>query len=418
MKNRLIALCLILNILSVSQVAFADADAEADPESKPPKSKTAQKRSHKSEGNPAINLRVEEARQDYLNSLMGGMTRIKDIADVEGVRGNQLIGYGLVIGLEGTGDGQSSAFTPQTVANMLRKFGITLSVPTSQLQVKNVAAVMVTSELPPFSRIGSKINVTVSSIGDAKSLQGGTLLQTPLRAANGEIYAAAQGPISIGGFNFGTGGSSIQKNHVTAGRIPLGATVEQDVPTTLSEGGIVKILLRDPDFTTASRTASAIRSSLPGVSAEAIDPGTISIQVPPEQSGELISFISRIERVGVTPDIQARIIVNERTGTVVMGGNVRLSAGAVAHGAISIKIENTPVVVPGASFSNQPTVVVPLQTTTVQEKASKLASIPATTTVDQLVRALNTLGVSPRDLISILQGMRSAGMITATIEVQ
>ncbi len=418
MKNRLFALYLILNIVFAGHVAFADADAEADPESKPPKVKTTQKRSQKSEANPALNLRVEEARQDYLNSLMGGMTRIKDIADVQGVRGNQLIGYGLVIGLEGTGDGQSSAFTPQTVANMLRKFAITLSVPSSQLQVKNVAAVMVTSVLPPFLKSGSLINVTVSSIGDAKSLQGGTLLQTPLRAADGGIYAVAQGAVSIGGFNFGAGGSSIQKNHVTAGRIPQGATVEQDVPTTLSEAGIVRILLRDPDFTTASRTASAIRSSLPGVFAEATDPGTISIQVPPEQSGDLISFISRIERVGVTPDIQARIIVNERTGTVVMGGNVRLSKGAIAHGAISIKIENNPIVVPGASFSNQPTVVVPQQTTTVQEKASQLASIPATTTVDQLVRALNTLGVTPRDLISILQGMQSAGMISATIEVQ
>ncbi len=419
MKNRLIALCSILLFTSFSAAAFADADAEADPESKPPKtSKTLPKKAAKSASSPTLNLHVEEARQDYLNSMMGGMTRIKDIADVQGVRGNQLIGYGLVVGLEGTGDGQSSAFTPQTVANMLRKFGITLGVPTSQLQVKNVAAVMVTAELPPFTRSGSKINVTVSSIGDAKSLQGGTLLQSLMRAANGEVYATAQGPISIGGFNFGSGGSSIQKNHVTAGRIPMGASVEQDVPTTLSDGGIVKILLRDPDFTTASRTAAAIRGSLPGVFAEATDPGTISVQIPPEQSGDLISFISRVERIGVTPDIQARIVVNERTGTVVMGGNVRLSSGAVAHGAISIKIENTPVVVPGASFSNQPTVVVPQQTTTVQEKASQLASIPHTTTVDQLVRALNALGVSPRDLISILQGMQSAGMISATIEVQ
>ena len=350
-------------------------------------------------------------------SLGAGLVRIKDIADVQGVRGNQLIGYGLVVGLEGTRDGQSNLFTIQSIANMLRKFGV--SVTPGSVNVKNVAAVIVTADLPAFVKNGSRIDVTVSSTGDAKSLQGGTLLQTPLRAANGEIYAAAQGPLSIGGFNFGSGGSSIQKNHVNVGRIPHGATVEQEVPTTLSDGSTIQITLRDPDFTTASRIASAIRRQLPGIGALAQDAATVAIGVPTDQKDDLIGFIAKVETVSVTPDVQARIIVNERTGTVVMGGNVRLAAGAIAHGAISIKITNNPVIVPSAPFTkNEPTVVVPLKDTTVTEHVALLAPIPGTTTIDQLVRALNTLGVTPRDLISILQGMHAAGMIAAEIEVQ
>ncbi|HZO90476.1 MAG TPA: flagellar basal body P-ring protein FlgI [Chthonomonadaceae bacterium] len=362
------------------------------------------------------NTRVA-ARQREASSYAPGLVRIKDIADVQGVRGNQLIGYGLVTGLEGTGDGQSSLFTIQTISNMLRKFGITVSP--DAVRVKNVAAVMVTADLPAFVKPGSKIDVTVSSLGDAKSLQGGTLLQTPLRAANGEIYAVAQGPLSIGGFNFGAGGSSVQKNHVNVGRIPHGAYVEQEVPTTLSDGNTIQITLRDPDFTTASRIASAIRRQLPGVGALASDAATVAVSVPAQQADDLIGFIAVVENVSVTPDVQARIVVNERTGTVVMGGNVRLAPGAIAHGAINIRIENTPVVVPAPPFSrNTQPLVVPFKSTQVQEKPSQLAPVPATTTVDQLVRALNTLGVTPRDLISILQGMHSAGMIAAEIEVQ
>lgn len=352
------------------------------------------------------------------NAYQPGQVRIKDIADVQGVRGNQLIGYGLVVGLEGTGDGQTSLFTGQSVLNMLRKFGITLNVSPQQFQVKNVAAVMVTADLPPFVKSGSKIDVTVSSLGDAKSLQGGTLLQTPLRAGNGDTYAVAQGPISIGGFNFSAGGSSIQKNHVAAGRIPRGAYVEQEVPSTILDAGRIEIILRDPDFTTASRAAIAIRKALPGIAAQAIDPATIAVNVPPDKADDLINFIAHVEGVSVTPDVPARIIVNERTGTVVMGGNVRLAPGAVSHGSISIRIENTPVIVPPAPFNPNPGQVVDLKNTTATERTMKLAPIPSTTTVDQLVRALNALGVTPRDLISILQGMQSAGMIAAEIEVQ
>jgi flagellar P-ring protein precursor FlgI len=279
---------------------------------------------------------------------------------------------------------------------------------------------MVIADLPAFAKNGAKIDVNVASMGDAKSLQGGMLLQTPLRAANGDIYAVAQGNVSIGGFNFGAGGSSVQKNHVTAGRIPHGAYVEQDVPTTmLTASNTIQLALRDPDFTTASRIATAIRSELGGVSAHAVDAASVTVVVPADDSADLIGFISRVETVSVTPDVAARIVVNERTGTVVMGGNVRLAPGAVAHGAISIKIENTPVVVPAAPFSRDSKPLIDKQkSTTVDEKEAKLGTIPATTTVDQLVRALNKLGVTPRDLISILQGMHAAGMIAAEIEVQ
>ena len=346
-----------------------------------------------------------------------GLVRIKDIADVQGVRGNQLIGYGLVVGLEGTGDGQSAAFTIQSISNMLKKFGVTVSP--DAVRVKNVAAVMVTADLPPFVKSGSRIDVTVSSMGDAKSLQGGTLLQTPLRAANGDIYAVAQGPMSIGGFNFEGGGAKVQKNHVNVGRIPHGAYVEAEVPQTLSEGGAIQVTLREPDYTTASRLAAAIRRQLGGVRAHAQDAATVSIPIPADQADDLIGFIARVETVSVTPDVQAKIVVNERTGTVAIGGNVRLAPGAISHGAIHIKIDNTPVVVPAAPFSkNSQPLVVPLKDVKVQEENAQLAPIRATTTVDGLVRALNALGVTPRDLISILQSMHEAGMISAEIEVQ
>jgi flagellar P-ring protein precursor FlgI len=346
-----------------------------------------------------------------------GLVRLKDIANVQGVRGNQLIGYGLVVGLEGTGDGQSTLFTVDTLANMLRRFGI--NVAASSITVKNVAAVMVTATLPPYAKPGSRIDVIASSMGDAKSLQGGTLLQTPMRAADGQIYAVAQGPLSIGGFNYSSGGSSVQKNDVNVGRVPNGAYVEQAVPMPVTtDGTTLQVSLAQPDFTTAARVASAIRNQLVGVNALAMDADTITVDIPSTMQGDMVRFISRVERVTVTPDVQAKIVVDERTGTVVIGGNVRLAPGAVAHGDINIQVTNTPVVVPAPPGINAPApVVVPQKATTATESGGKLAIIPATTTVDQLVHALNALGVSPRDLISILQGMRAAGLIDAEIEI-
>ena len=347
-----------------------------------------------------------------------GVVRVKNLADWQGVRGNQLVGYGLVVGLEGTGDGQSSQFTIQATVNMLRRFRI--NVTPDQVKLKNVAAVMVTADLPAFARSNSQIDVTVSSMGDAKSLQGGQLIQTPLLAANGEVYAVAQGALSIGGFNFGQGGSSVQKNHVAVGRIPKGAYVEQEVPSTLTDGSTTSLTLRQPDFTTASRMADAIRRELPGTGARALDAGTVTLIVPADQSGNLVAFLARVENVTLTPDNPARIVVNERTGTIVMSGDVHLAPGVIAHGNINIRVENTPIVVPSPPFSRNapPPLVVPQKSTKVDEKPGQLASVPATSTLDQLVRALNALGVTPRDLISILQGMHSKGMIYAEIEIQ
>lgn len=345
-----------------------------------------------------------------------GQVRIKDLADVQGVRGNQLFGYGLVVGLEGTGDGQLSLFTVQSTMNMLRKLGTTLNISPQQLQLKNVAAVMVTADLPAFARKGAKIDVTVSSIGDAKSLQGGVLLQTPLLAANGDVYAAAQGAVSIGGLNISAGGASIQKNFVNVGRIPKGAYVEQDVETNLSENGVVQLTLRDPDFTTASRIADELRKR--NYLAQATDPGSVKISVPVEQSKDLIRFLAEVEAIAVTPDVQARIVINERTGTVVVGGNVRLGPGTISHGSISVKIETTPIIAPPAPFSNAPGIVVPQTSVEVKEEKAKFAPIAATKTVEQMVSALSRLGLTPRDLIAVIQAMHRAGMITAQLEIQ
>jgi flagellar P-ring protein precursor FlgI len=347
-----------------------------------------------------------------------GMIRIKNLADWQGVRGNQLVGYGLVVGLAGTGDGQSSQFTVQATVNMLRRFHI--NVTPDQVKLKNVAAVMVTADLPAFAHGNSQIDVTVSSMGDAGSLQGGQLIQTPLIAADGGIYAVAQGALSIGGFNFGSGGSSVQKNHVAVGRIPKGAYVEKEVPTTLTDGSTTSLTLRQSDFTTASRMADAIRKELPDTGARAVDGGTVTLMVPPDQSGNLIAFLARVENITVTPDNPARIVVNERTGTIVMSGDVHLAPGVIAHGNINVRVESNPIVVPSPSFTRNPTdpLVVPHKDIKVEEKGGQLAAVPATSTLDQLVHALNALGVTPHDLISILQGMHSKGMIYAEIEIQ
>ena len=343
------------------------------------------------------------------------MVRLKDIAYVQGVRGNQLIGYGLVVGLEGTGDGQLSLFTVQSILNMLKRSGVTLNISPQQLQVKNVAAVMVTADLPPFARKGSKIDVTVSSLGDAKSLQGGTLIQTPLRAANGNIYAAAQGAVSIGGFNFSSGGTGVQRNYTNVGRVPNGAYVEEEVPTALSDGSSIQLILRDPDFTTANRIADALRRE--NLSALAEDSAAVTIAVPKNRASDIVGFIASIETLSVTPDRPARIIINERTGTVVVSGNVRLAPGAIAHGSLSIRVDNTPVVIPPAPFNPNPGTVTPLQNVEVTEKTTRFAPIPTTTTIQELANALNRLGVTPRDLIAILQAMQQAGMLNAQLEV-
>ena len=346
--------------------------------------------------------------------------RLKDIAAVQGVRGNQLVGYGLVVGLDGTGDGNGSTFTPQSVASMLQKFGITVSPGT--LQLKNVAAVMVTATLPPFVKNGSAIDVTVSSLGDAKSLQGGTLLQTPLQAANNKVYAAAQGAISVGGFLAGGGGGgSVAKNFVTAGRIPGGALVEQDVPTTMlgASSGTLEVTLGQPDFTTAARLVNAINTHKPyGVTdAVAADAGTIRVGFTP--GSDPVTVIAGLENVPVDTDEVAKIVINERTGTVVMGGNVEVSACAVAHGNLTVSIANAPIISQPGPLSRQgQTVALPRKIINVAEGSERLIPVPNSETLDSVVKSLNALGVTPRDLIAILQAMKEAGALHAEIEIQ
>lgn len=345
-------------------------------------------------------------------------TRLKDIANVQGVRSNQLVGYGLVVGLAGTGDSQQVAFTIQSVASMLQKFGVT--VPASSVRLKNVAAVMVTASLPAFVKNGQPIDVTVSSLGDASSLQGGTLVQTPLEAANGQVYAVAQGSVSVGGFTAGNsgGGGQVAQNHVTAGRIPAGAIVEQDVPTTLGNGSSLSVTLNQPDFTTAARVADAINSHLPqgATSAHAMDAGTVQVDIT---SGvDPIDLIAELENLEVTPDEPAKIVINERTGTVVLGGDVTVSACAIAHGDLTVQIANETEVSQPNSLSNGATVAVPKQKIHVQEGSSHLIEIPESPTISRVVKALNALGVTPRDLIAILQSMKDAGALHADLEIE
>lgn len=341
-------------------------------------------------------------------------TRIKDIAKLQGVRSNQLTGFGLVVGLAGTGDSTKSPETIQALSNMLKKFGITIS--TSQLQSKNVASVMVTAQLPPFVKPGDTIDITVSSNGDAKSLQGGTLLQTPLLAANGQVYAVAQGPVSTGGFIVGRGGAGQQKNFPTVGTTPNGAIVEQHVPMDFSSNGTISLALNQPDFTTASRIADAIASRF-GSIASARDPGTVQITIPSEYQGDVVNFVAAIEELAVTPDNIAKVIINERTGTIVMGSNVTIDEVAVAQGGLSIKITKERVVSQPPSFSRGTTETTTNTAIDVQEENGSLIVLPATANVGDVVSALNAVGATPRDIISILQAIKASGALHADLQI-
>lgn len=342
------------------------------------------------------------------------VVKIKDIAKIEGVRSNQLVGYGLVVGLDGSGDTQQTMFTAQSVANMLRRLGI--DVPDGKLKVKNVAAVMLTAELPPFIRPGSKIDVVVSSLGDAKSLQGGTLLQTPLQAANGSVYAVAQGSVSIGGFTAGGGGDSVTKNHTTVGRIPGGAIVEQGVSTTLTSSGTLNVLLNNPDFTTAVRVARSIESRLGQGAATALDAATVQINTGGTQN--VTSIIADIEELSVAQATVAKVIVNERTGTVVIGESVRISPVAISHGNLTVEISTELQVSQPSSFTETgDTVVVPQKSVTADEEKAKLVHLQPGVTLDELVRALNELKVTPRDMVAILQALKQAGALHAELEI-
>ncbi len=342
--------------------------------------------------------------------------RIKDIARLSGVRSNQLFGYGLVVGLAGTGDSSGAFFTVQSVANMLNRLGIV--VPPARLRVRNVAAVMATAELPPFAREGDRLDVTLSSLGDARSLVGGVLLQTPLQAADGNVYAVAQGPVAVGGAGESAGGSKAQINHLTVGRIPGGAIVERTVPTPVAETSVVSLVLLQPDFSTAMRVAEAINTGIGRNVAVAVDAARVDVSVPPDYPGGLVAFLARVESFTVRPDASARVVVNERTGTVVIGGAVRLLPVVVAHGSLRIEVRSEPQVSQPPPLSRGETRVVPRTQVTVTPEPGALLPIPGTNSVQDLARALNALGVTPRDLIAILQALKAAGALQGELVIQ
>ena len=341
--------------------------------------------------------------------------RIKDIVDIKGARQNQLVGYGLVVGLFGTGDGKNSVFTSQSLAALLNKMGVT--VDPEQLKGNNVAAVMVTADLPPFARAGSQIDVLVSSIGGAESLQGGTLLLTPLRAANGQVYAVAQGPVSTGGFVVKGASAGVAKNFPTVGRVAGGALVERELSVAFNEKHRLCLALRAPDFTTASRVAAAINAAVFDRAASTPDGGTVDVIVPQRYLGNVVAFVSMIENLEVTPDVESKVVINERTGTVIMGETVRISTVAIAHGNLSIQISESANVSQPLPFSDGRTVAIPQTDVAVQEGRSPIYLMNQGVSIGDVVRALNALGVSPRDLIAIFQALKAAGALQAKLEI-
>jgi flagellar P-ring protein precursor FlgI len=343
--------------------------------------------------------------------------RIKDIAKWSGIRENQLVGYGLVVGLNGTGD-KDGTYLYQPIANMLSRMGITVNVKDLKGKVKNVAAVMVTAKLPTNVKPGTKIDVQVSSIGDAKSLQGGTLLMTPLTGPDGEVYAVAQGPVSIGGFIAAGRAAQAIKNHQNVGYIPEGAFVEKAVPVNFNTKGELQLLLQSPDITTSKNIADKINETFKEAIAKALDPTTVSIIVPSKYNGNVLDFMAEVEKIEVSTDLPARVVINERTGTVVIGSNVKISPTALAHGGLTITIKEAPEVVqpPPLAPERARTETVQRTEVKVEEKQASLVEVKGST-VGELVKALNTLGVTPKDLISILQALKTAGALKAELVI-
>jgi len=348
-------------------------------------------------------------------------SRIKDVVAFEGVRDNMLLGYGLVVGLNGSGDKlQNNAFTEQSLIAFLERQGV--NTRGLQLKSKNVAAVTVTAKLPPFARAGSTVDINISAMGDAKSLMGGTLLATPLQGADGNVYAVAQGPITIGGFEAsGSTGTSITKGVPTNGFIANGAIVEREIGFELNKMGSVKLALRNPDISTARNIAEAINRQVGPGTGRVEDPATITVQVPTSYQGDVVGLLADIETLPVDTDQPARIVIDEATGTVVMGENVRLSTVAVAQGNLVVKVEETPQVSQPNPFAPEgaETVVVPRTDVTVDEGGNgKIAVLEEGATLRELVSGLNSLGVTPRDLITILQTIKAAGALQADIETR
>lgn len=343
------------------------------------------------------------------------VTRIKDIATVGGATEHTLMGYGLVVGLAGSGDSARTVFTAQSLANMLEHFGV--QVAPEQVSVKNVAAVMVVADLPSECPPGAKVDVLLSSLGDATSLQGGTLLATPLRGGDGEVWALAQGPVSIGGFNYTSGGDAVQKNHPVVGRVPRGAVVLRPVRSDGLHDHCLTLLLHNPDYTTAQRIAQAVEQALGAGCARAVSAAVVQVTAPAEW-GDAVHLVTAIEQLAVQPDAPARVVINERTGTVVIGEHVRIAPVAIAHGSLTIQVRGEWQVSQPPPLSRGETAVVPAEELAVNEPDATLLALPPQATLNELVAALNLLGVKPRDLIAIIQALRTAGALEAEVTVQ
>lgn len=342
--------------------------------------------------------------------------RVKDVVTFRGARDNQLQGFGLVSGLQGTGDSNATGFTIQAVKNMMERFGMPQL---GNVKTKNVAAVMVTANIPPFMKPGMKIDVTVSSVGDSKSIENGLLIQTPLRGADGRIYAVAQGPISLGGFGVDQDGTSVQKNSVTVGRIPNGALVEKEIPVTLmDENGYIEAYLNNPDYTTASEMADKINKNLLG-NAKAVDASTVRVFVTSTYRNNLSELVARIENLTISPQNNAaKVVLDERTGTIVIGQNVSIGPVSVAHGGLIVKIDRVTTVSQPNPMSEGQTEVVQNTSITFDEKKGDTLVLVKGSTVGNLVKSLNALGIPPRDLITVLQMIKAAGALNAHLEIQ
>lgn len=340
--------------------------------------------------------------------------RLKDLAYINGVRSNQLVGYGLIVGLKGTGDKSNTIFTNQSLANMLEKMGI--RVDPTKTKVNNIAAVTVTADLPPFGKVGGKVDAIVSSIGDAKSLEGGVLLLTPLRGADGEVYAMAQGPIVVGGYLASGTGAVMQKNHPTVGRVPNGVSIEREISYDDMKTDTITISLKVPDYTNARRLAERINQTFAGT-AYAKDGGTIGVQTPSEFRANPVKFISIVENLDIKPDFMAKIVVDEKTGTVVIGENVLISTVAVSHGNITVQVKEEAKVSQPLPLGRGETVVTPETKLRVEEEKGRFVVVEGGITIKELVSAINAAGVSTRDVITILQTIKAAGALHAELEV-
>ena len=350
---------------------------------------------------------------------VGAATRIKEVASIEGVRSNQLTGFGLVVGLDGTGDQTTQMpYTTQGLANYLQQLGITLTAASlTQLQMKNVAAVLVTTQLPAFARPGQLLDINVSSLGNSKSLKGGTLISTPLKGADGEVYALAQGNLIVAGAGASAGGSKVQVNHLSVGRIPDGAQVERAVPTPLQDGPSISLSLNASDFQTARLVAKAINAKFGNDIAKAIDGRTVQVQAPTTPDAR-VTFIAELEELTIASTVAAaKVIINSRTGSIVLNQAVTLGACAIAHGNLSISISSTPVVSQPNALSGGQTVVTETASINIKQEPGKLIQLQAAAQLSDVVKALNALGATPQDLLAILQAIKSAGALNAELEV-